>query len=100
MGREDIRRSISYVRQGRDLREHEAGVKTADPCRRHGIGDATLYNWSAKYDAKRLKDLEGENAARLKKRLADAMLDNAFLAKKMVTLAAKREAVAHLRSGL
>ena len=66
------------------LKEHEAGVPTADLCRKHGISQATFYNWKAKYgglevsEAKRLKGLEDENA-RLKKLLADAMLDNAAL---------------------
>ena len=64
------------------LKEHEAGVKTADLCRKHGISEQTFYNWKAKYggvsEAKRLKGLESENA-RLKKLLADAMLDNAAL---------------------
>lgn len=66
------------------LKEQEAGAKTADVCRRHGISDATFYNWKAKYggmevsEAKRLKALEDENA-RLKKLLAEAMLDNAVL---------------------
>jgi putative transposase len=66
------------------LKEHEAGLKTAELCRKHGISEGTFYNWKAKYgglevaDAKRLKALEGENA-RLKKLLADAMLDNAAL---------------------
>jgi putative transposase len=66
------------------LKEHEAGVKTADLCRKHGISEASFYNWKAKYgglevsEAKRLKGLESENA-RLKKLLADAMLDNAAL---------------------
>jgi putative transposase len=66
------------------LKEQEAGAKTADVCRRHGIGDATFYNWKAKYgglevsQARRLKALEDENA-RLKKLLAEAMLDNAVL---------------------
>lgn len=66
------------------LREQEAGQKTADVCRRHGISDATFYEWKAKYgglevsEAKRLKSLEDENA-RLKKLLAEAMLDNAML---------------------
>jgi putative transposase len=59
-------------------------MKTADVCRKHGISEATLYNWKAKYgglevsDAKRLKAVESENA-KLKKLLADAMLDNAAL---------------------
>ena len=66
------------------LKEHEAGSKTVDICRRHGISDATFYKWKAKYggmevsEAKRLKALEDENG-RLKKLLAEAMLDNAVL---------------------
>jgi putative transposase len=66
------------------LREYEAGAKTAEVCRRHGISDATFYKWKAKYggmevsDAKRLKALEDENR-RLKKLLAESMLDNAAL---------------------
>ena len=66
------------------LREHEAGAATAELCRRHGISDATFYKWKAKYggmevsDAKRLRGLEDENR-RLKKLLAEAMLDNAAL---------------------
>ena len=61
------------------LKEHEAGMKTADLCRKHGISEASFYNWKAKYgglevsEAKRLKGLESENA-KLKKLLADAML--------------------------
>ena len=66
------------------LREQEAGAKTADICRKHGISDATFYKWKARYgglevsDAKRLRALEDENG-RLKRMLADAMLDNAAL---------------------
>lgn len=66
------------------LREQEAGVKTADLCRKHGISEATFYNWKAKYggmdvsEAKRLKALEEENA-KLKKLLAEQMLDVAAL---------------------
>ena len=66
------------------LREQEAGMKTADICRKHGISDATFYKWKGKYsglgvsDAKRLRSLEDENG-RLKRMLADAMLDNAAL---------------------
>jgi putative transposase len=66
------------------LREHEAGAKTADVCRKHGISSATFYKWKARYggldvsDAKRLRTLEDENA-KLKKLLAEAMLDNAML---------------------
>src|SRR5215207_1010128 len=60
------------------LREQEAGAKTADVCRRHGLSTATFYAWKAKYggmevsEARRLKGLEDENA-KLKKLLADAM---------------------------
>jgi putative transposase len=66
------------------LREEEAGVKVADVCRKHGISDATFYAWKAKYgglevsEARRLKALEDENR-RLKKLLAEAVLDNAAL---------------------
>ena len=66
------------------LREHKAGAKTADLARKHGISEATLYNWKAKYggmdvsDAKRLRSLEDENR-KLKKLLAEAMLDQAAL---------------------
>jgi putative transposase len=66
------------------LREQETGATTGDVCRKHGISSATFYKWKAKYgglevsDAKRLKALEDENA-RLKKLLAEAMLDNAML---------------------
>ena len=66
------------------LREQEAGMKTAEVCRRHGISQPTFYAWKAKFggmsipDAKSLKQLEDENA-KLKKLLAEAMLDNAVL---------------------
>ena len=66
------------------LKEHQAGATVPDLCRKHGISEASFYNWKAKYgglevsEAKRLKGLESENA-RLKKLLADAMLDNAAL---------------------
>lgn len=66
------------------LREQEAGVKAADVCRKHGISQPTFYNWKAKFggmdvsDAKRLRALEDENA-KLKRLLAEAMLDNAML---------------------
>ncbi|MEI2301664.1 IS3 family transposase [Ensifer sp. MJa1] len=89
------------------LKEQEAGAKVADLCRKHGISEATFYNWKAKYggmevsEAKRLKALEDENA-RLKKLLAEQMLDAAalreLLGKKMVGPAAKREAVTHLKA--
>ncbi|MGY3116656.1 IS3 family transposase [Bradyrhizobium sp. 215_C5_N1_1] len=89
------------------LREHEAGAKAADLARKHGVSEATLYNWKAKFggldvsDAKRLRQLEDENA-KLKKLLAEQMLDAAalreLLSKKMVGPVAKREAVAHLQA--
>ena len=66
------------------LKEQEAGMKVADLCRKYGISDATFYNWKAKYggmevsEAKRLKALEEENA-KLKKLLAEQMLDTAAL---------------------
>ena len=66
------------------LKEQEAGAKTADVCRKHGISAATFYKFKAKFggmevsEAKRLKTLEDENT-RLKRLLADAMLDNAAL---------------------
>lgn len=66
------------------LREHEAGAKTAELCRKHAISSATFYAWKAKFggmdvsDAKRLKALEDENA-RLKRLLAESMLDQAAL---------------------
>ena len=66
------------------LNEQELGAKTGDLCRKHGISDATFYKWKSKYggmevaEAKRLKALEAENA-KLKKLLADAILDNAAL---------------------
>jgi putative transposase len=66
------------------LKEHEAGAKTADLARKHGVSEATLYNWRAKFgglevsEAKRLKALEDENA-KLKKLLAEQMLDVAAM---------------------
>ena len=66
------------------LREQEAGAATAEVCRKHGISSASFYKWKAKYggldvsETRRLKALEAENA-RLKKLLAEAMLDNAML---------------------
>ena len=66
------------------LREHEAGAKTADLARKHGLSEATLYNWKAKFggmdvsDAKKLRALEDENG-KLKRLLADAMLDASAL---------------------
>jgi len=66
------------------LREQEAGVSVADLCRKHGMSTASFYGWKAKYggmevsEAKRLRSLETENV-RLKKLLADSILDNAAL---------------------
>ena len=66
------------------LKEAEAGAKTKELCRRHGISDATFYNWKAKYagmtvsEVRRLKELEVENS-KLKRLLADAELDKAAL---------------------
>jgi putative transposase len=66
------------------LKKQESGMLTADVCREHGISSATFYKWKAKYgglevsDARRLKALEDENT-KLKKLLAEQMLDNAML---------------------
>ena len=66
------------------LKEQEAGMATADVCRRHGISSATFYKWKSKYgglevsEARRLRELESENA-KLKRLLADTMLDNVAL---------------------
>ena len=66
------------------LKEQEAGMATADVCRKHGVSSAPFYKWTARYgglevsDARRLKALEEENG-KLKKLLAEAMLDNAIL---------------------
>ena len=66
------------------LKEHEAGVSVADLCRRHGVSDASIYKWKAKFggmdvsEAKRLRALEDEDG-KLKRMLADAMLDNVAL---------------------
>ena len=63
------------------LKEHESGAKVDDICRRVGIASATFYNWRSKYgglevnEAKRLRELEGENA-KLKKLLAEKLLEN------------------------
>jgi putative transposase len=66
------------------LKEHELGAKTSDLCRKHGISEATFYNWKSKFggmdvsEARKLRQLLEENG-KLKKLLADAMLDNAAL---------------------
>jgi len=71
------------------LREHQAGLSAADVCRKHGISDATFYKWRSKFggmevsDARKLRGLEDENR-KLKKLLAESMMDNATL-KEMLT---------------
>jgi putative transposase len=66
------------------LKEHEAGVSVAELCRKHGVSDASIYKWKARFggmdvsEAKKLKALEDENS-KLKRLLADAILDNAAL---------------------
>jgi putative transposase len=66
------------------LKEHEAGVSVADLRRKHGVSDASIYKWKARFggmdvsEAKRLRALEDENG-KLKRMLADAMLDNVAL---------------------
>lgn len=66
------------------IREHDAGVSAAELCRRHGLSEATFYKYKAKFggmtvsDAQKLRNLEQENG-RLKRLLAEAMLDNAAL---------------------
>jgi putative transposase len=71
------------------LKEHQAGLSAADVCRKHGVSDATFYKWRSKFggmevsDARKLKGLEDENR-KLKKLLAESMVDNATL-KEMLT---------------
>jgi len=71
------------------LKEHQAGLSAPDVCRKHGISDATFYKWRSKFggmevsDARKLKGLEDENR-KLKKLLAESMVDNATL-KEMLT---------------
>ena len=66
------------------LKEHQAGIPVAELCRKHGISEATIYNWRSRYggmeisEARRLKSLEEENR-KLKKLLAESMLDVATL---------------------
>ena len=66
------------------IKEQEAGLSTAEVCRKHGLSPATFYKLKAKYgglevsEARRLRELESENA-KLKRLLADAMLDKAAL---------------------
>ena len=89
------------------LKEHEAGTKTADLARKHGISEATIYNWKARFggmdvsEAKRLKSAGGgEREAEEAAGRADARCGCATRAslKKMVGPAAKRAAVAHLEA--
>lgn len=69
------------------LKEAEAGAKTGDLGRRHGVSEATIYKWRAKYgglevsEARRLRELENENA-KLKRLLADTMMDNVALTRR------------------
>jgi putative transposase len=86
------------------IKKQESGEKTANICRRHGISSATFYKYKSKYngmkpsDPKRLRVLEDENG-KLKRLLAEQMLDNALLREsksKTVTPVRKRKAVAHL----
>jgi putative transposase len=66
------------------IKEQEAGLPTAELCRKHGLSPATFYKLKARYggmdlsDAKRLKQLDDENA-KLKRLVADVMLDNVVL---------------------
>ncbi len=79
-----MKRRFTEAQIIRVLKEAEAGSKIADLCRKHGISDATYYNWKAKFggmtvsDAQRLKASEAENS-KLKRLLADSLLDNAAL---------------------
>jgi putative transposase len=71
------------------LKEHQAGLSAAEVCRKHGVSDATFYKWRSKFggmdvsDARKLKSIEDENR-KLKKLLAESMVDNATL-KEMLT---------------
>jgi putative transposase len=71
------------------LKEHQAGIPAAEVCRKHGISDATFYKWRSRFggmdvsDARKLKSVEDENR-KLKKLLAESMVDNATL-KEMLT---------------
>ena len=68
----------------RVLKEHQAGMPTAELCRKHGVSDATFYAWRSRYggmeasDARKLKALEEENR-KLRRLLAESMLDVATL---------------------
>ena len=87
------------------LKEHEAGVSVAELCRKHGVSDASIYKWKARYggmevsEAKRLKALEDENAqaeAASGGRHARQCCAEGPFGKEVVTPAAERKAVAHL----
>lgn len=71
------------------LKEHQAGLSAAEVCRKHGVSDATFYKWRSRFggmdvsDARKLKSIEDENR-KLKKLLAESMVDNATL-KEMLT---------------
>src|SRR6187399_14902 len=89
------------------LKEHAAGLSASEVCRKYGISEATFYNWRSRYggmevsDARRLKSLEDENR-RLKKLLAESMLDVATVKEALRDLGDRREvllAAACLRSG-
>jgi putative transposase len=85
------------------LNEHETGGPVSELCSKQGVSDASIYKWKVKFggmdvsEAKKLRSLEDENA-KLKRLLAETMLDNAALKdlheKKLATPAAEREAVA------
>jgi putative transposase len=89
------------------LKEQEAGMATVEVCRRHGINPATFYKWKSKFgglevsEVKRLRSLEDESA-KLKKLLAEAMLDIAVLkditGKNVVTPEARRDAAMHVQA--
>jgi putative transposase len=89
------------------LKEHEAGMKTADLCRKHGISEASFYNWKAKYGGLEVSEAKRLRGARERERQAEEAFGRRYArqrstegtsCKKMVTPAAKREAVAHVRS--
>ncbi len=71
------------------LKQPQAGLSAAEVCRKHGVSDATFYKWRSKFggmdvsDARKLKSIEDENR-KLKKLLAESMVDNATL-KEMLT---------------
>lgn len=91
------------------LKEHEAGTPVSELCRKHGVSDASIYKWKAKFggmevsEAKRLKTLEDENT-KLKRLLADAMLDvlpklGEFLAERGLKLSEAKTKLVHISEG-